>query len=180
MRCIATRVHAVLGQHCCSPQCAIPTVSQLSGHFILVTASRGALAQSTQPDDRILSTDSPPTPSPMRGTVQDALAQIDRLRDLLEESAAWGSADSGVQAGPASAAEGGAHAAAEGGSQVQVQQQRQLLLEERARCAGLELGMRALAAELTRAQHARWEEEGGRGEGWLRPTGRVLVRYLKI
>ena len=101
--------------------------------------------------------------------VQDALAQIDRLRDLLEESAAWGSADKGASAesavappsGPGGIPPAAAAAAGEGSPQVQVQQQRQLLLEERARCAGLELGMRALAAELTRAQHARWEKEGG-------------------
>ena len=105
--------------------------------------------------------------------VQDALAQIDRLRALLEESAAWGSADSGASAGSAAEPPSGpggippAAAAAAGGvsPQVQVQQQRQLLLEERARCAGLELGMRALAAELTRAQHARcdWRREGEYG-----------------
>ena len=109
--------------------------------------------------------------------VQDALAQIDRLRDLLEESAAWGSADKGASAEsavappsgpggiPPAAAAAAAAAAGEGSPQVQVQQQRQLLLEEQARCAGLELGMRALAAELTRAQHARcdWRREGEYG-----------------
>lgn len=71
------------------------------------------------------------------------IAQVDKLKELLEESAAWGSA-----AGAQGQGLGGKSAA-----EVAVALQSQLL-REKARAADLELGARALAAELVRAQHA--------------------------
>ena len=66
---------------------------------------------------------------------------IDRLKGLLEEGAAWEVEKS------AAAGEGGGGATATA---------IRLLIEERAKVTELELGSRALAAELLRAQHARW------------------------
>ncbi|KAG1675161.1 hypothetical protein FOA52_003384 [Chlamydomonas sp. UWO 241] len=75
---------------------------------------------------------------------QDALQHVDRLRALLEESAEW-EADLAAKA----MAAGGKGAAA-----AQAQAQQSKLLAQVAKAAEAELATRALAAELTRAQHA--------------------------
>ncbi|GLC43419.1 hypothetical protein PLESTM_001471400 [Pleodorina starrii] len=70
---------------------------------------------------------------------QDGIAQVEQLKDLLEDSARWG---------PAAAAAGAAGAA------VTVQSLEAELLGEKARATELELQLRAVAAELLRCQHS--------------------------
>ncbi|KAJ9530884.1 hypothetical protein QJQ45_028832 [Haematococcus lacustris] len=81
-------------------------------------------------------------------TAQDSFGQVERLKEMLEEASSWGSSAAGQQArgkqpGAARSSAPGALAAVEAS-----------LLAERARSAELELQLRALAAELLRAQQA--------------------------
>jgi hypothetical protein len=74
---------------------------------------------------------------------QDALAHVDRLKDMLEEAAGW----EGARLAAAN------NSGAEGGNAKQ-QEVEAALLAERARSSELELQLRALAAELLRSQQA--------------------------
>jgi hypothetical protein len=94
---------------------------------------------------------------------QDALSQIERLKGLLEESASWEGMLPMTISGSAAPQPGStptAQAADAPGSDpataaaLRLRALHTALLEEKAKSADLELGMRALAAELVRAQHA--------------------------
>lgn len=75
---------------------------------------------------------------------QDSLQNVDRLKDLLEESAGWSGAVAGAAAPDGTQQPGAVDGAA----------QAHLLLQEKAKSAELEVQLRALAAELVRAQHS--------------------------
>jgi DNA repair exonuclease SbcCD ATPase subunit len=89
---------------------------------------------------------------------QDSLLYIDRLKDLLEESAQW--QPEAVLQAAGQAAAGGAHAngIATQTSSIGGEAQGDVyaaLLKEQAHCAELEVQVRALCAELTRSHHAQ-------------------------
>ncbi|GAX78777.1 hypothetical protein CEUSTIGMA_g6214.t1 [Chlamydomonas eustigma] len=91
---------------------------------------------------------------------QDALSNVERLKGLLEESASWEVGELASAAGSTAPRTGSAVQAAAVGSDpaaaaaLRLRALHTALLEEKAKSADLELGMRALAAELVRAQHA--------------------------
>lgn len=85
--------------------------------------------------------------------VQEGLQQIDRLKDLLEESATW-STLSTQPAGPGAAAAPAASGAGAATEAPQVQVLQSQLLGEKAKASELDVQLRAVVAELLRSQHA--------------------------
>jgi hypothetical protein len=82
---------------------------------------------------------------------QDALAHVERLKDMLEEAAGW----EGARVAANNSSSTGAAGGGEGCSQLAKQHEVEAaLLAERARSSELELQLRALAAELLRSQQA--------------------------
>jgi len=88
---------------------------------------------------------------------QESLAQVDKLKDLLEESASWSAQQSSAAAAgadPAGKAGAGAGAGGPGDAASRLHALQQEMLAEKARVVDLEVQVRALAAELLRSQHA--------------------------
>jgi hypothetical protein len=83
---------------------------------------------------------------------QAGLAQSERLKELLEESAAWEPPVTGAAHAPEGNGGGGGAAAAAAQRRCEALEREALL--QRARCAELETQVRALCAELTRAAGA--------------------------
>ncbi|GIL55447.1 hypothetical protein Vafri_11012 [Volvox africanus] len=80
---------------------------------------------------------------------QDSIAQVDQLKDLLEDSARWSMAAVALTPGTPTPASNGAD-----GGGLSVQSLQAELLVEKARATELELQVRAMAAELLRCQHS--------------------------